>query len=59
MNCFGADMSDPRMNVFYSHSYIFNFGCPFYGTGAGHAASPVRPGCLCQRRSRSERRGGG
>jgi hypothetical protein len=34
MNCFGADMSDPRMNVFYSHSYIFNFGCPFYGTGA-------------------------
>ncbi|MBA3963249.1 MAG: porin [Chthoniobacterales bacterium] len=34
MNCFGADMSDPRMNVFYSHTYIFNFGCPFYGTGA-------------------------
>ena len=34
MNCFGADMSDPRMNVFYSRSYIFNFGCPFYGTGA-------------------------
>ncbi|MEP6602062.1 MAG: outer membrane beta-barrel protein [Nitrospirota bacterium] len=33
MNCFGADMSDPRTNVFYSHSYIFNFGCPFYGTG--------------------------
>jgi hypothetical protein len=34
MNCFGADMSDPRMNVFYSRTYIFNFGCPFYGTGA-------------------------
>ncbi|MEP6974754.1 MAG: outer membrane beta-barrel protein [Spartobacteria bacterium] len=34
MNCFGAQMSDPRANVFYSHSYIFNFGCPFYGTGA-------------------------
>ena len=34
MNCFGADMSDPRTNVFYSRSYIFNFGCPFYGTGA-------------------------
>ncbi len=33
MNCFGADMSDPRMNVFYSRSYIFNFGCPFNGTG--------------------------
>ncbi len=34
MNCFGADSADPRANVFYSHSYIFNFGCPFYGTGA-------------------------
>jgi len=34
MNCFGAEMNDPRMNVFYSHSYIFNFGCPFYATGA-------------------------
>ena len=34
MNCFGAEMTDPRMNIFYSHSYIFNFGCPFYGTGA-------------------------
>ena len=33
MNCFGAEMNDPRMNIFYSHSYIFNFGCPFYGTG--------------------------
>ena len=34
MSCFGADRSDPRMNVFYSRSYIFNFCCPFYGTGA-------------------------
>jgi len=34
MTCFGADMSDPRYNVFYSRDYIFNFGCPFYGTGA-------------------------
>ena len=34
MNCFGADMSDPRTNVFYSRTYIFSFGCPFYGTGA-------------------------
>lgn len=34
INCFGADMSDPRPNVFYSRSYIFNFGSPFYGTGA-------------------------
>ena len=33
VNCFGADMSDPRMNVFYSRTYIFNFGCPFNGTG--------------------------
>ncbi|PYJ69972.1 MAG: porin [Verrucomicrobia bacterium] len=34
MTCLGADMSDPRYNVFYSRDYIFNFGCPFYGTGA-------------------------
>ena len=34
MTCFGADMSDPRRNVFYSRDYIFNFGCPFHGTGA-------------------------
>ena len=34
MNCFGAEMTEPPINVFYSHSYIFNFGCPFYGTGA-------------------------
>lgn len=34
LDCFGAEMPDPRGNLFYSHSYIFNFGCPFYGTGA-------------------------
>ena len=34
MTCEGADMSDPRMNRFYSRTYIFNFGTPFYGVGA-------------------------
>lgn len=34
MTCEGADMSDPRANVFYSRSYIFNFGTPFFGVGA-------------------------
>ncbi len=34
MTCEGADMSDPRMNIFYSRTYIFNFGTPFYGVGA-------------------------
>ena len=34
MTCEGADMSDPRVNVFYSRTYIFNFGTPFYGVGA-------------------------
>jgi hypothetical protein len=41
-NCWGAEMPEPWCNVFYSHSYIFNFGGPFYGTGALatlHAAS--------------------
>ena len=33
-NCWGAEMPEPWLNVFYSHSYIFNFGGPFYGTGA-------------------------
>ncbi|HEY3663026.1 MAG TPA: outer membrane beta-barrel protein [Chthoniobacterales bacterium] len=31
--CIGAEMSDPRMNPFYSHSYIFNYGAPFNATG--------------------------
>ena len=33
MTCEGADMSDPRLNTFYSRTYIFNFGTPFYGVG--------------------------
>jgi len=34
MTCEGADMQDPRRNVFYSRTYIFNFGSPFNGVGA-------------------------
>jgi len=30
----GAETIDPRTNVFYSHTYIFNFGIPFNYTGA-------------------------
>jgi hypothetical protein len=30
----GAETIDPRTNVFYSHTYIFNFGIPFNNTGA-------------------------
>ena len=30
----GAETIDPRANVFYSHSYIFNYGIPFNHTGA-------------------------
>ena len=29
----GAETIDPRPNVFYSHSYIFNFGLPLNHTG--------------------------
>jgi hypothetical protein len=29
----GAETIDPRTDVFYSHSYIFNFGIPFNNTG--------------------------
>jgi hypothetical protein len=29
----GAETIDPRSNVFYSHTYIFNFGIPFNDTG--------------------------
>lgn len=32
--CEGADMTDPRLNAFYSRTYIFNFGSPFFGVGA-------------------------
>ncbi len=30
----GSELIDPRANIFYSHSYIFNFGLPFNHTGA-------------------------
>jgi len=30
----GAETIDPRTNVFYSHTYIFDFGIPFNHTGA-------------------------
>jgi hypothetical protein len=30
----GFESIDPRNNIFYSHNYIFNFGVPFYHTGA-------------------------
>src|SRR2546423_3902849 len=30
----GAETIDPRTNVFYSHTYIFNFGIPSNHTGA-------------------------
>ena len=30
----GAETIDPHTNVFYSHTYIFNFGIPFNHTGA-------------------------
>jgi hypothetical protein len=29
-----AETIDPRQNVFYSKSYIFNFGVPFNDLGA-------------------------
>ncbi len=31
--CIGAEGTDARVNPFYSHSYIFNFGAPFNSTG--------------------------
>jgi len=29
----GVETIDPRTNIFYSHTYIFNFGIPFQHTG--------------------------
>ena len=29
----GAETIDPRSNIFYSHTYLFNFGIPFQHTG--------------------------
>jgi hypothetical protein len=40
----GAETIDPRTNVFYSHTYIFNFGIPLNHTGAlatWHATSHI------------------
>ena len=30
----GEEVIDPRANIFYSHSYLFNFGVPLKDTGA-------------------------
>jgi hypothetical protein len=38
----GAETIDPRTNVFYSHSYIFNFGIPFNHTGVMATLHPVK-----------------
>ncbi len=38
----GAETIDPRTNVFYSHSYIFNFGIPFNHTGILTTFHPVK-----------------
>ncbi|MEP6708896.1 MAG: porin [Verrucomicrobiota bacterium] len=38
----GAETIDPRTDVFYSHSYIFNFGIPFNHTGVLTTLHPVK-----------------
>jgi Putative beta-barrel porin-2, OmpL-like. bbp2 len=38
----GAETIDPRANVFYSHSYIFNFGIPLNHTGVLLTLHPVK-----------------
>ncbi len=38
----GAETIDPHTNVFYSHSYIFNFGIPFNHTGILATFHPVK-----------------
>jgi Putative beta-barrel porin-2, OmpL-like. bbp2 len=38
----GGETIDPRTNVFYSHSYIFNFGIPFNHTGILTIFHPVK-----------------
>jgi len=37
----GAETIDPRTNIFYSHSYIFNFGIPFNHTGVLATFHPI------------------
>jgi hypothetical protein len=38
----GAETIDSRTNVFYSHSYIFNFGIPFNHTGVLATLHPIK-----------------
>ena len=38
----GAETIDPRANVFYSHSYIFNFGIPLNHTGVLLTLHPIK-----------------
>lgn len=38
----GAETIDPRTNVFYSHSYIFNFGIPLNHTGVLTTFHPIK-----------------
>jgi hypothetical protein len=38
----GAETIDPRPNVFYSHSYIFNFGIPLNHTGILLTLHPIK-----------------
>ncbi len=38
----GAETIDPRTNVFYSHSYIFNFGIPLNHTGVLTIFHPIK-----------------
>jgi hypothetical protein len=38
----GAETIDPRTNVFYSHSYIFNFGLPLNHTGLLAIYHPIK-----------------
>ena len=38
----GAETIDPRANIFYSHSYIFNFGIPLNHTGILAIFHPIK-----------------
>ena len=38
----GAETIDPRTNLFYSHSYIFNFGLPLNHTGVLTISHPIK-----------------
>ena len=43
----GAETIDPRPNIFYSHSYIFNFGIPLNHTGVLATFHPIIGLDLC------------